>query len=422
MPENMDSSALMKLVLIHPFDPRGTKVGGIETHVIQLIRRHPAQMRVLMVGIDDSGELALGQVHPIVVGGREIDFLPIIHIADSSQRGAATSLAQSVTLHFGMALIRHLGALRRAIGDARASIEIERYEFAPAAWLLGRPFVLISHNEGDPRIDKMDSILSRYWFVNSVAERIAVRLAAHIYGVTPRIRDRIAQRYPPAAKRCEVLSVSVDTQLFRATPFELGAPTLRIVYAGRLDEFKDPPTMFGVIRRLHAALDGQVEFHYCGGADPARFAEFQAIAPFTVRHGALGAEQVAGVIRHAHLGILTSHWEGMPCFLLELLASGRPFGGLRLPQFDLVIREGVNGAMAERAADAAETETRVTNAILGLWDRIRAGAIDPQAIHQSVLPWSVDQQLSRLFAVHGKVARAGAAGPSRARVARQPSS
>ena len=61
-----------RLVLIHGMDPRGAKVGGMETHVRQLLRRHPAHMRILMVGIDDFGDLELGRKHVLNVAGREM--------------------------------------------------------------------------------------------------------------------------------------------------------------------------------------------------------------------------------------------------------------------------------------------------------------------------------------------------------------
>ena len=55
-----------------------------------------------------------------------------------------------------------------------------------------------------------------------------------------------------AAKKTEVMSVSVDTRRFRPGPFDLQDGVFRICFAGRLDEFKDPPLMFDVLARLHA--------------------------------------------------------------------------------------------------------------------------------------------------------------------------
>jgi hypothetical protein len=99
----------------------------------------------------------------------------------------------------------------------------------------------------------------------------------------------------------------------------------------------------------------------------------------------------------------------MPCFLLELLASGRPFGGLRLPQFDQVIEQGVNGRMVERGQNVEESESLVTGAILQQWSEIRSGKTDPQAVHAKIIPWSVDNQLGRLFRALTEIARPGAA-------------
>jgi glycosyltransferase involved in cell wall biosynthesis len=127
------------------------------------------------------------------------------------------------------------------------------------------------------------------------------------------------------------LTVSVDTDLFCAHPFDLGDGVLRVVYAGRLDAFKAPETMFATIAELARLLDGRIEFHYCGSGDPTTFAGFAPIARFTQVHGSLSSAQVAAVMERAHIGILTSHYEGMPCFLLEPLASGRPLAGCACP-------------------------------------------------------------------------------------------
>lgn len=402
----------MRLVSIHGFDPRGPKVGGIETHVRQLLRRHPADMRILMVGLDDFGDLEIGKVVTITVEGREIDFLPVMHIPYGEQTTAAKTVSNSVTFRFAKALMRHLPTVRRAIKGEAATAEVERFEFAPFARMLGCPLIVLVHNEGDPKTDKMDSVLSRHWRINATAEWMAFRLAKRIFCVNPRIKERLAQRHPGQAHKAEVLTVSVDTEMFRATPFDLTDGKLKLVYAGRLDEFKDPALMFRVCKRLHDSLNGAFEFHFCGSSDPHRFPEFAAIEPFTVRHGALSSAGVAAVMRQVHIGILVSHWEGMPCFLLELLASGRPFGGLRLPQYDQVIEPGVNGRMVERGDTPEESEIMVAGAILEQWRAIRAGEVDPAKVHEKIVPWSVDNQLTRLFDAIRQIARPGKPPPS----------
>jgi glycosyltransferase involved in cell wall biosynthesis len=236
-------------------------------------------------------------------------------------------------------------------------------------------------------------------------------LARRIFCVTPKLKERLATRHPSQAGKADVLTVSVDTGVFCATPFDLADGKLRLVYAGRLDEFKDPALMFRVAKRVHEKLGGAFEFHYCGASDPHRFAEFAAIEPFAVLHGALMPDGVAAVMRKVHMGILVSHWEGMPCFLLELLSSGRPFGGLRLPQFDQVVKPGISGRMVERAESEEASTEAVARVIVEQWYEIKAGRVDPRRVHEQILPFSADRQLELLFAAHRLMQR-GAQAPS----------
>ena len=38
-----------QLILIHPIDPRGEKVGGIETHIRLILQRYPDDFSVLYI-------------------------------------------------------------------------------------------------------------------------------------------------------------------------------------------------------------------------------------------------------------------------------------------------------------------------------------------------------------------------------------
>src|SRR6185369_6548118 len=201
-------------------------------------------------GIDERGDLELGRAAAIVFAGRPIEFVPIMRAQVVDQTGASKTLTGSLTFRFAAALMRYLPRLRSLSGGAPASVEVERFEFAPMGRALG-PLVVMVHNEGDPKRDKMDSLLSRYWWINEAAEWTAFRLARRIFCVTPKLKERLATRHPSQAAKADVLTVSVDTGIFRATPFDLADGKLKLVYAGRLDEFKDPALMFRVAKRVH---------------------------------------------------------------------------------------------------------------------------------------------------------------------------
>ncbi len=384
-------------------DPRGVKVGGIETHVRQILRHVPAGVEPLLIGVDDRGDLPLGVVTKVEFSGRSLAFLPVAYVPADEQRETARSLMRSNTVRYIAGFLRHLPAMRRIASEMPSSVELERYEIAWLVRMLGRPIVLIIHNDvGDAT--KQDSLTRHIWKITQASEWLAYRLASHVFTVTERLRARALSLAPSIAARSEVLTVSIDTAMFAPAPFDLSDGVLRVAYAGRLELVKDPELMFAVARRLGERLPGRFEFHYAGSSDPSRWEGFDAIAPFTTRHGSLRTEEMAATLRRMHVGLMTSHWEGMPCFMLENLSTGRPFVGTNLPQFRKVVRDDLHGRLVDRGETLAASADAWADAVIALWDDVRAGRVETARLHEAVQPFSVKRQLGRLFEVHAGLA------------------
>ena len=409
---------MTRLFLFHPMDVRGRKLGGIETHVRLVLAHHPASMSVLVVGVDEIGDCELGRVRRVAFEDREVDFLPVMRANAEVLNAAARRLTRSTTLRFLLAALRHLPDLRRAIGGADASCEIERFEFALLPKLLRLPTVLIVHNEGT-REDKMDSLLKRYWFIHLANERLALTLADRVFAVNAAIAERVAAFGARLAGKTEVLSVSVDTRRFRPIPFDMSGATFRVCFAGRLDAFKDPPLMFATLARLAERLAASpvggfrhLAFDYVGASDPALVPEFGAIAALTTLHGTRAAPEVAAIMGGAHAGLITSFFEGMPCYLLETLASGRPVVAVALPQFASLIKAGRSGRLVARSEDRAATAAALAEAMHAVAAEIASGRLDPMLIAASIEPFSVERQMGRLFACHEALAASARSQPS----------
>jgi glycosyltransferase involved in cell wall biosynthesis len=392
-------------------DPRGGKLGGIETHVRLVLARHPATTSILFVGIDEIGDLSIGKVTSLLHDGHRIDFLPVTRVPAERINRAARTIGQSTTLRFMLGLLRHLPSLRRAVRGTSASGEIERFEFAIVPKLLGLPFVLLVHNEGS-REDKMDSLLKRYWILHRINERIALTLADRVIAVNHAIARRIETLSAAFARKTAVMSVSVDTKRFVPTPFVRSDDAFHVCFAGRLDQFKDPPLMFATLARLDALLEREpvggfrrVVFDYVGASDPHAVGDFAPIAALTVRHGIRRPSEVAAILRGAHAGIITSFFEGMPCYLLEMIASGRPVAAIDLPQFVPLIIAHRSGHLVERRATPEASAEVMASALFDLARAIAAGRLDPDAIATLAAPYSVETQMSRLFDVHDSLAR-----------------
>ena len=398
------------LVPFHTMDPRGGKVGGIETHVRLILARFPGP--VLFVGLDEIGDLVAGRVVEIDYEGRVLRFLPVARAQGASVNRVARRLTQSITLRFLLGALRHLPAIRRAVGGAPASCEIERFEFAILPRLLSRPCILMVHNE-ERRDAAMDSLVKRYWWLHRTNERLALELAARVFAVNPSIAARIAGLSGRFARKTQVLSVSVDTARFTPAPFPRG-DTFRVCFAGRLDAFKDPPLMLASLaeasRRLARAPVGgfrSLAFDYVGASDIAAVPGFAAVEAITMRHGPQPAAAVAAIMRGAHAGLITSFFEGMPCYLLEMLASGRPIAAVELPQFRALLGqgEGGGGRLVARAATLEASASALAEALLDLAGAVDARTCDPSALAALVKLYSVEAQMGRLFAAHQALAQ-----------------
>jgi glycosyltransferase involved in cell wall biosynthesis len=402
-----------QICLIHPFDPRGQKVGGLETYIRDFITFHPADTDLLFIGVDSVGDLKLGEIHKLTFRGRNFDFLPILRYSDQQAREAARSIRTSLTGQFFVALLRHFGTIAKLIRARRCSIDLRRVEFSWLPALLRLPFVQMLHGEGAPKL-QMDSLLRKYSFVHNAGERFAVATSAKFLCVNPFITERLQKTYPSRREKIDTLWTWVNTDIFQPQPLPPDTTPFRIVFAGRLDEFKDPPLMFRTIARLRQRWGHGVEFHYIGTSDPHRFPEFAGIEDITIRHGFKDAAGMAATLAAAHAGILTSEFEGMPRFVLETLAVGRPVVAMHLPQLEPVIHHGESGFLVQRGGSADDLADALAQRFIDVRDAIDARTMDPVTIAGAIEAFTPGTQLARVFRYHHEIqnARGMAVAPS----------
>ena len=394
-----------QICLIHPFDPRGEKVGGLETYIRDFITFHPDDTDLLFIGVDSKGDLELGKIHKLTFRGRTFEFLPILCYSDQQAREAAKTVRSSLTGQFFVALLRHFGMIARLIRSRRCSIDLRRVEFSWLPAILRLPFVQMLHGEGVPKM-QMDSLLRRYSFVHNAGERFAVAASEKFLCVNPHITERLQKTYPSRKDKIDTLWTWVNTDIFKPQPLPRDVDPFRIVFAGRLDEFKDPALMFMTIAELRHRLGGKVEFHYIGTSDPHRFPEFAAIEDVTVRHGFKDAAGMAATLASVHAGILTSEFEGMPRFVLETLAVGRPVAAMHLPQLEAAVHDGVSGYLVPRSDTRQAMADDLAHRFVELRDAMARGELDSTRIAASIKTFTPNTQLARVFRYHQEIQNA----------------
>jgi glycosyltransferase involved in cell wall biosynthesis len=291
------------------------------------------------------------------------------------------------------------------IRERGCTVDLRRVEFSWLPTLLRRPFIQMLHGEGAPKL-QMDSLLRKYSFVHNAGERFAVARSAKFLCVNPFITERLQKTYPGQSGKIDTLWTWVNTDIFKPQPFPASTDPFRVIFAGRLDEFKDPPLMFRTIDKLRHKLHGRLEFHYIGTSDPHRFPEFAAIEDVTVRHGFKDAAGMAATLASAHAGILTSEFEGMPRCVLETLAVGRPTVAVHLPQLESVIHDGESGYLVSRNGTRDDMAEVLAQRFLDVRDAINAGELDPVQVATAIDDFTPATQLARVYSYHQEIQNA----------------
>lgn len=390
-----------RLAVIHSFDPRGAKVGGLETFIRDMIAFLPDDFTFLMIGVDAIGDKELGKVTRETFRGKSYDFMPVLHYSDAKAREAAKSIMDSINFQFMQGLIKHLPTVRRVLKEKPTSVDLQRVEFATLVRGLGIPFVQMLHGEGAPKL-QMDSLLKSYRYLHNVNERLAVMACDKFLCVNPIITERIRATYPRQSHKIDTQSTWVDTRTFGPAPFP-AHDRFGVAFAGRLDLFKVPPLMFKTVARLaeKLAVEGcRAEFHYMGTSDPRRFPEFKLIEDRAILHGFKDAKGVAAVLHRAHAGILTSEFEGMPFSVLESLGTGRPVCAIQLPQLASAVREGVSGHLVARSADQDDMANRLADAFVAIRRRMLTGDVTPEGVSACIAEFTPEVQLAKCYGNH----------------------
>ena len=393
----MQSAKCYKVALVNSADPRGAKIGGIETYIRDYIYYHPEDMDLLFIGADEIGDMPIGKIAETEFRGRRFKFLALYRLDDAVNKYTGT-VTQSETFRFARQLINQWGTLRRVLRAGDYSVEVRRPEYAPIFFSMGIPVIQMIHVWGGK--DKQQSgVLARYGWMRHASELVSAAIVKKFYSVNSDLTAMFKRRYPMFRNKFDTLTTWANTSIFQPSPFVFDDDRIDVLYAGRMDLFKRPDLMFSVIAELQR-LTGRVRFHYVGDGDTEQFPEFAAIRDITVRHGVMKSPEIATLMQQCQMGLLTSDFEGMPRFVMELLTSGRPAVCLHLPQLESVLVNGETGFLVPRGPDQVAEQAR---RMLETWTLAHEGKLDPVAIRQAVEPFSPQSLLGKIWNDHRRL-------------------
>ena len=355
---------MSRIAILYHTDPAARIASGIDSFIRGILRHAPDDLHYTLLGATtDPAARPPGRPVELDLGGRTVDFLPLIDIDSEGRRGMLPLTARYVA-----ALARH-----RLGGGLRDFDILDFHRIEPLALFGGdaRPKNLTLHQDmvviRDPRSDILWRHAPRLY---EALESRLIRRADRVFCVRRPAVERYRARLPQHAERFCFTPTWFDSSRFSVGSTHVRAAArdeLRqqhgwassarvMIFVGRLDRQKDPLLLLEAAlplmardAQLHLLLVGDGGLRQPVEAAIAASGLGARVALAGARHG----QEIATMLRGADLFVMSSAYEGMPIAVLEALASGLPVVGTPVGEVPTLVRSGVNGLLADATTAAA---------------------------------------------------------------------
>jgi len=339
------------LVIFHPMDPRGEKVGGAEIFVRGLIRHAPPDFDVTLIGISSTGKID-GEL-TLMEGDRSFHFWPILRVADEDRRGFVP-----LSLRYTLALWPLRNKFQKAVLFFNRIEPLLLFRRHPA------PKAIASHNDVERQIASGpgEVLWSRFPNLYFALENRCLPSADLIVSESQSTIENYRHRFPEYRNRIEWLPTWVDPLQFNPAQnraeekrsLSRQYPALRendewILFTGRFQPQKAPLRMmeaFGLVHRQRPAtkllLIGEGNLK----AEMIQKVTNLGLQESVVFLGSMPPRELAAFYQAADAFLLASDYEGMPISVLEALACGLPVASTPVGEVPSLVTPGVTGEIA----------------------------------------------------------------------------
>jgi glycosyltransferase involved in cell wall biosynthesis len=355
---------VVRVLVVAPAPLGEGRIGGIANFIRGFVQYMPEDFEAEIVGVSVEDEFEIGKWHTTQLVGRTVRFLPVTRLAGARRSGLVPTKAAIVA-----GMLRHRS---RIAADGRVA-----QVHAPAMdlGLMRRhlPLVRVVHNAAaDLATGRGESAWQLFGPALHAFEDRSFRRAARVYFVDRATLDSYARQSGSVADQLRYLPNGIDTDLFhplnasdRAAVRErlgrdLNVPPAApwLVFAGRLDQQKDPELLLRSFASLSDSGDGQAAHLLIVGegrlaADAVRWASEMGIEARVHFMGLWPRERLAELLPAADAFVLASAFEAAPFVVLEALASGLPVAATAVGEVPNIVHDGTTGSIAaERTPEA----------------------------------------------------------------------
>lgn len=339
-------------LVVEPFDPRVPMVGGVDTCIRGLLKFHPENIDLSIVGLDVTGDLPLGEWVDVDLDGRPVKFMAVYRGNNSVIR---PKVPHSVSLALGTLRYRRRMGRFDTLQSHRVSIGFVIRRIFPR-----KPHVQFVHNDGNDSLKVgTESYFQKAVWAFRFLEQRAVKASRDVVVFNREATERLLETGPNVRFSPTWFD---DEQFFPATDRAKTSDTVSVVWLGRFEPPKDPLL---AIEAMKLVPDNFVLTMVGGGSlvDAAKQrARELGLGEKVKFFGIMAKDQVGEALRGFDALLMTSHHEGFPRAVVETLASGVPVITTQGGEPNGLVVEGVNGtrALTREPADIAAAIERIT--------------------------------------------------------------
>jgi len=382
---------MKNICLIHSMGLFGNKVGGLETYIRDFVTYCPNKYGLLFVGVATCSDDPVGVFYERQFNGRNVLLFNIMKAENDNISEASSNIFNSLTFRFLLGLIKYNRKLSKFIKNNNYMVDLRRVEFSFFCVFNGIKFTQMLHGVGVPAGDT-SSLLLRFKFVHNLFERLAIKNCEYFFCVNKYKAEELKHKYPLFDDRIGYIGTWADKSIYKPIPFQLNN-IIDLSFVGRLENVKDPKLMFDVIKIIKNK-NKHVRLHYVGPDDPSKISGYSDIKDELIVYGYKTAKEISDILSCVDIGILFSHFEGMPRCIVEILSVGRPVVTTNFTGINELVNDRVNGFVSK-----SRDPHIIANMIIEVWGYIQQNKFEPTAISATVEKYSPSIQLKKVFSV-----------------------
>ena len=340
----------MNVIIIHPWDPLGDKLGGAETFLKNVIKYSPSDVSIRLVGISSTHKnYVMGEWNDVNFGSKKVKFMPLLFEKDENQKKLIP-----LSLRFAI-------ALRMCNVDYTDSIILfNRFEPVIFFRKILSPKVCIIHNDIEKQIMSKGSEV--FWCkipqLYFMVERFLFSRFEKIYVVDEASFVFYKRKYYYLKDRFIYIKTIVDNEIFSLKNAksnlrsDLNLPDLAsvVLFVGRLQKQKDPMKVIEVFEHLKNKNENALLVMIGAGNmenSILRCIKASRYRDSIIHFSSMPQKELAKYYKTADVCLLVSNFEGMPITVLESLASGTPVITKHVGDVARVVRNNVSGMVVE---------------------------------------------------------------------------